>query len=72
MFGYQIWISFEGVEAIAARSAARVTRLSDGLAEKIEYNFDLTFLKITNHLAFAPPVILAGASTFRQKTYVGP
>ena len=55
-----------------ARSAAHGPRAGDGLAEKIEYNFDLTFLKITNHLAFAPPVILAGASTFRQKTYVGP
>ena len=30
--GYQLWVLFEGVEAIVGRSAARGRRLYDGLA----------------------------------------
>ena len=32
-FGNQLWILFEGIGAVAARSAARGPRFYDGLAE---------------------------------------
>ena len=38
-FGNQLWVLFEGVGAVAARSAALGPRSFDGLAEHLESGF---------------------------------
>ena len=42
LFGYQLWVLFEGVGVKRARSAARGPRSSDGLVEATYFNLILT------------------------------